>query len=89
MHVTLAQGALEQALCRGSPMIMTRLPEPLLSDAEVTGGFSAVSTAVGPEGPRMSRACLGLRHLLGICICSIFHIMLSLTRRHVGWQACL
>lgn len=26
-----------------------------------------MSTAVGPEGPRMSRARLGLRHLLGIC----------------------
>ena len=50
-----------------SPMIMTRLPEPLLSAAEVTGGFSAVRTAVGPEGPRMSLACLGLRLLLGIC----------------------
>ncbi len=50
-------------------MIMTRLPEPLLSEADVTGGFSAVSTAVGPDGPRMSRACLGLRHLLGICNC--------------------
>ena len=48
-------------------MIMTRLPEPLLSAAEVTGGFSAVRTAVGPEGPRMSLACLGLRLLLGIC----------------------
>ena len=50
-----------------SPMIMTRRPEPLLSAAEVTGGFSAVRTAVGPEGPRMSLACLGLRLLLGIC----------------------
>ena len=48
-------------------MIMTRLREPLLSAAEVTGGFSAVRTAVGPEGPRMSLACLGLRLLLGIC----------------------
>lgn len=49
------------------PMIMTRLPEPLLSAPDVIGGFSAVSTAVGPDGPRMSLACLGLRHLLGIC----------------------
>ena len=48
-------------------MIMTRLPEPLLSAAEATGGFSAVRTAVGPEGPRMSLACLGLRLLLGFC----------------------
>ena len=48
-------------------MIMTRRPVPLLSAAEVTGGFSAVRTAVGPEGPRMSLACLGLRLLLGIC----------------------
>ena len=48
-------------------MIMTRRPEPLLSAACARGVFSAVSTAVGPEGPRMSRARLGLRHLLGIC----------------------
>ena len=69
MRVTMAQGALERVLYRGLPMIITRLPEPLLSDEVVTGGFSAVSTAVGPDGPRMSLARLGLKHLLGFCEC--------------------
>ena len=48
---------------------MTLRPDPLLEEAGGAGaGFSVASTAlVGPEGPRMSRARLGRRHLLGIC----------------------
>ena len=87
MHVTVAQGAQEQALYRGLPMIMTRLPEPLLSDAEVTGGFSAVSTAVGPEGPRMSLARLGLRHLLCICTCRTLRCHAERSKSPY-WRAC-
>lgn len=49
-------------------MIMTLRPVPLLDEAGGAGaGFSVARTAlVGPEGPRMSRARLGRRHLLGI-----------------------
>ena len=77
-----SQKILQQDSCRVLPMIMTRLPEPLLSLTDVTGGFSAVSTAVGPDGPRMSLARLGLRHLLAICNCRLICALPSVVIIH-------
>ena len=49
-------------------MIMTLRLDPLVSKVEGADGLSVAKTAfVGPDGPLISRARLGRRHLLGIC----------------------
>ena len=54
-----------------SPMIMTLRPVPLLSSAGNGGGFSAaITAAVGPDGPLISRARRGRRLFVGICRCA-------------------
>ncbi len=57
------------SLYEGSPMIMTLRPDPLVSKVGGAEGLSVARTAlVGPEGPLISRARLGRRLLLGICV---------------------